>query len=139
MRTTSGKASQAPFRIFFALITWAALCAQVALAQPAPKPGPMQSGMHATEAAAAQAPAFDVPKLFATTCGWCHFGGGREPGKGPQLMGTQLTDQEIVSRIRNGKVGAMPSFKGAFTDEQLQAIVAYIRGLKPLAAGEEKK
>jgi len=139
MPTISGKAWQAPFRIFFALTAWAALGAQGALAQSAPKPGPMQSGMHATEAAAAQEPAFDVPKLFATTCGWCHFGGGRDPGKGPQLMGTQLTDEQIMSRIRNGKVGAMPSFKGAFTDEQLQAIVSYIRELKPLASGEGKK
>lgn len=139
MPTISGRAWQAPFRIFFALTAWAALGAPGAAAQSTPKPGPMQSGMHATEAAAAQPQAFDVPKLFATTCGWCHFGGGRQAGKGPQLMGTQLTDDEIVSRIRNGKVGAMPSFKGAFTDEQMQAIVRYIRDLKPVAAGEEKK
>lgn len=139
MPTGSGKALRAPFRIFFALAAGcAALCAQGALAQSTPKPGPMQSGRHASEAAA-QAQPFDVPQLFATTCGWCHFGGGRAPGKGPQLMGTELTDEQIVSRIRNGKVGAMPSFRTAFTDEQLQAIVAYIRGLKPVASGEEKK
>jgi mono/diheme cytochrome c family protein len=139
MPTASGKALHAPFRIFFALAACTALCAQEALAQPVPKPGPMQSGRHASEAAAAQAQPFDVPKLFATTCGWCHFGGGRQPGKGPQLMGTQLTDEQIIGRIRNGKVGAMPSFKGAFTDEQVQAIVSYIRDLKPLASGEVNK
>jgi mono/diheme cytochrome c family protein len=45
------------------------------------------------------------------------------------LMGTALSDAEIISRIRNGKTGQMPVF--AFTDEQLRAIVAYIRALKP--------
>jgi mono/diheme cytochrome c family protein len=74
---------------------------------------------------------FDVNKLFANSCGWCHSKGGREAGKGPQLMGTTLSDGEIVSRIGNGKVGAMPAFGSAFTPEQMKAIVAYIRALKP--------
>src|SRR5437868_4667046 len=54
--------------------------------------------------------AFDVEKLFAGTCGWCHSGGGREAGKGPKLMGTTLTDEEITRRIMLGKPGAMPAF-----------------------------
>jgi mono/diheme cytochrome c family protein len=74
---------------------------------------------------------FDVPKLFATSCGWCHLSGGRAPGKGPQLMGTTMTDAEIVSRIRNGKTGQMPAFGSTFNDDQLKAIVSYVRGLKP--------
>jgi mono/diheme cytochrome c family protein len=45
------------------------------------------------------------------------------------LMGTELTDAQIISRIRTGKPGQMPAFQ--FTDEQLRAIVAYIRALKP--------
>jgi len=73
----------------------------------------------------------DVAALFATSCGWCHSSGGRDAGKGPKLMGTTLTDAEIASRIRNGKTGQMPAFSGAFTDEQIKEIVAYIRGLKP--------
>ena len=82
---------------------------------------------------------FDVGKLFATTCGWCHLGGGRDPGKGPRLMGTESSDAELISSIRNGKVGQMPAFSGAFTEEQLQAIVAYIRGLKPAPQAKEAK
>ena len=84
--------------------------------QAASQPGPMQSG-------------FDVGKLFAGSCGWCHSKGGRNPGKGPMLMGTALSDAEIISRIRYGKTGQMPAF--AFSDEQLGAIVSYIRALKP--------
>ena len=108
------------------------------------KPGPMQSGQHvqsapaekgATEVApgttAASPASFNVNQLFASSCGWCHFKGGRENGKGPKLMDTTLTDAEIVSRIRAGKPGQMPAFGSAFSDDQLKAIVAYIRELKP--------
>lgn len=89
----------------------------------------MQSGPHAPSAGD-----FDVNKLFANSCGWCHSKGGREAGKGPQLMGTTLTDAELTSRIRSGKVGQMPAFGSAFTEEQMRAIVAHIRGLKPVSA-----
>jgi mono/diheme cytochrome c family protein len=114
-----------------------------AWAQVPPKPGPMQSGRHAEPAAkdaaagatsptpANAAAGFDGNQLFATSCGWCHFKGGRADGKGPKLMGTPLTDAEIVTRIRNGKPGQMPAYGSAFSDEQLKAIVAYIRELKP--------
>ena len=133
MRTIPGKASAAPLRIFVASLAWVTLCAQGALAQPGGKPGPMQSGSHASAPAGAQPQPFDVSQLFATSCGWCHMDGGRQDGKGPRLMGTELSDEQIMSRIRTGKVGAMPAFSGAFTEEQLRAIVAYIRELKPLA------
>jgi mono/diheme cytochrome c family protein len=84
-----------------------------------------------TEATPANAPtSFDVEKLFANVCGWCHSNGGRTAGKGPQLMGTSLTDAEIVNRIKQGKTGAMPAFNGQFTDDQIAAIVRYIRNLK---------
>jgi mono/diheme cytochrome c family protein len=115
-----------------------------AWAQALQKPGPMQSGRHvpeapakdATAAAAQPAPAtgaaaLDANQLFATSCGWCHSKGGREAGKGPKLMGTPLTDAELVSRIRNGKAGQMPAFGSSLSDEQLRTIVAYIRELKP--------
>lgn len=75
-------------------------------------------------------PGFDVEKLFAGTCGWCHSGAGRVAGKGPKLMDTTLTDAEIIQRIKVGKTGAMPAFGSAFSDAELQAIVKYIRGLR---------
>lgn len=139
MVTISGRAPRAPFRIFFALLSCAAFCAPGAYAQTGAKPGPMQSGTHtqkpaeaapAAQTATPQQQPMDVGALFATSCGWCHSSGGREAGKGPKLMGTALTDDEIASRIRNGKTGQMPSFAGAFTDPQMRDIVAYIRALK---------
>jgi cytochrome c5 len=98
------------------------------------KPGPMQSNSGTVAQAAPEskpAAEFDVNHLFANTCGWCHSKGGREQGKGPKLMGTTLTDGEIVYRVKNGKTGYMPSFGAQFNDDQLKAIVAYIRNLKP--------
>ena len=105
--------------------------------------GPMSSGYKPNTAQAQpstdQAPpvvgkdekgGLDVNKLFAGTCGWCHSNGGRTAGKGPQLMGTSLTDAEIASRIKNGKAGAMPAFGGAFSDDDIKAIIRYIRDLK---------
>jgi len=73
----------------------------------------------------------DVEQLFATTCGWCHSEGGRAAGKGPQLMNNPHDDDFIRNRIKNGKSGAMPAFGEAFTDEQIDQIVKYIRQLKP--------
>jgi mono/diheme cytochrome c family protein len=74
---------------------------------------------------------FDVEQLFATTCGWCHSDGGREAGKGPQLMNTTRDDDFIRDRIKNGKPGAMPAFGETFNDAQIDAIIKYIRALKP--------
>lgn len=130
MHPNPGKARSAPFRVFIFSLG-AALCAQAALAQSTARSGPMQSGSHTPQAAGTQTQPLDVGKLFATSCGWCHSGGGREPGKGPRLMGTDLTDEQIASRIRNGKTGQMPAYATAFTEDQLRAIVAYIRDLKP--------
>jgi len=92
------------------------------------KPPEAPPGSPPTSANAAAAD-FDVNQLFASTCGWCHSDGGRSAGKGPKLMGTTLTDAEIIHRIKTGKPGAMPAFGSSFNDAQLQAIVRYIRSL----------
>ena len=88
-----------------------------------PAPGPPSAGTTANGAISGE-------QLFATMCGFCHQSGGRVVGKGPKLAGTDKTDAFIVNRIKNGKQGEMPAFGRAFTDEQVRAIVAYIRGLK---------
>lgn len=74
---------------------------------------------------------FDVEQLFASTCGWCHSDGGRAAGKGPQLMDSPRSDDFIRNRIKTGKEGAMPAFGSAFSDVQIDAIIKYIRSLKP--------
>jgi mono/diheme cytochrome c family protein len=76
-------------------------------------------------------PQMDVRQLFASTCGFCHADGGKEAGKGPQLMHTQRDDDFIRNRIATGKPGAMPAFGEIFDGPQIDAIVKYIRGLEP--------
>jgi mono/diheme cytochrome c family protein len=73
----------------------------------------------------------DVNQLFATICGFCHANGGREAGKGPQLMNTVRSDDFIRNRIKTGKEGAMPAFGKTFSDTDIDQIIAYIRALKP--------
>ena len=68
-------------------------------------------------------------KMFATTCGFCHQDGGRHAGRGPKLSNSQRSDAYIVERIKKGKLGAMPAFGSVFSDGQIIAILAYIRGL----------
>jgi mono/diheme cytochrome c family protein len=109
------------------------------------KPGPMQKNESSKAAAqpsdakpadtaadsAAKAPEFSPHGTFSSICGFCHEDGGRRAAKGPKLMGTELTDEQIFNRIKFGKPGRMAAFGGAFTDEQIRQIVVYIRNLKP--------
>ena len=123
---------------FAALVAMLIAAAAVGTVSGAELNGPMSSTKKDAAAVAPSpegapadtAAALDVEKLFASTCGWCHSNAGRTAGKGPQLMGTALTDAEIIHRIKVGKPGAMPAFGSAFTDNQIQAIVKYIRGLR---------
>ncbi len=68
-------------------------------------------------------------QMFATTCGFCHQEGGRHAGRGPKLSKSERSDEYIIERIKKGKVGAMPAYGSVFTDGQIIAILAYIRGL----------
>ena len=70
-----------------------------------------------------------VSRLFATSCGWCHQGGGRVAGRGPKLAGTDKSDDFITRQIRQGKPPGMPAFGKSFNDDQIRAIIAYIRAL----------
>lgn len=77
----------------------------------------------------------DVERFFATSCGWCHQGAGREGGRGPALMGSTRSDEYLVNRIATGKAGKMPAFGQSLTLEQIEAIIHYIRNLKPEDGG----
>ena len=73
----------------------------------------------------------EAAAFFGSVCGWCHEDGGRRAGKGPQLMGTARTDDYMANRIATGKPGRMPSFGATLNADQIQAIIHYIRDLKP--------
>jgi mono/diheme cytochrome c family protein len=101
--------------------------ALLALAAGVPRPVLAQQSATAN----AKPSSLDVRQLFASTCGWCHSDAGRSAGKGPQLMNTQRSDDYIRSRIKMGKEGAMPAFGNTFSDADIDAIIKYIRSLKP--------
>ncbi len=71
----------------------------------------------------------DGEHMIATTCGFCHQDGGRAVGRGPKLSKSERSDEFIIERIKKGKMGAMPAFGSVFSDGQIIAILAYIRGL----------
>lgn len=71
----------------------------------------------------------DGEQMFATTCGFCHQDGGRVEGRGPKLSKSARSDEFIIERVKKGKPGAMPAFGSVFSDGQIIAILAYIRGL----------
>ena len=46
-------------------------------------------------------------------------------------MDTKRSDEFIRERIKNGKEGAMPAFGQTLSEADIDAIIAYIRNLKP--------
>ena len=73
----------------------------------------------------------NVKKLFAMNCSWCHGAYGMEAEKGPRLAGTQMTEDQVRERIRNGKEGYMPPFGKVLSEEEIAAFAKYIKSLKP--------
>jgi mono/diheme cytochrome c family protein len=67
--------------------------------------------------------------LFVRNCSPCH-GANAQGGEGPNLHGLKLTDQMIISTIKNGIKSEMPAFATRFKDAELKDIVAYLRSLK---------
>ena len=72
----------------------------------------------------------DGKAIFEANCTKCHGEDGKAGIMGAQdLTTTQLDDMAITDIITNGK-GAMQSYKGILTDEQIKAVVEYVHILK---------
>jgi mono/diheme cytochrome c family protein len=67
--------------------------------------------------------------LFLRNCAHCH-GADARGDEGPDLHGIGWTDEQITSRIRNGKAGQMTAFAGKLKPAEINALVAYLRSLK---------
>lgn len=118
-------------RVLGAAALWTLGSALVPLqADETAKPGPNSAGQGQAVSQKQAGAAIDGQKLFAGVCGFCHADGGRKASKGPKLAGSKRSDEFIVDRIKHGKPGRMPAF-GAFSDEQIQQILVYIRSLEP--------
>ena len=129
--------SRAAPRALGLALSMLAATAAAQMSSTAPASGGASGAAPGAAASGASSPGdFNVTLLFANTCGWCHAGAGRVAGRGPKLMDTTLTDAELTYRIKAGKTGAMPAFGSAFTEDQMKAIVKYIRDLKPDGAAQ---
>ncbi len=73
----------------------------------------------------------EAKAIFSAQCGWCHGNYGMTADKGPRLAGTQMTEQQVEQRIRNGKPGYMPSFRKFLNDQQITLMARYIKSLEP--------
>jgi mono/diheme cytochrome c family protein len=67
--------------------------------------------------------------LFLKNCVHCH-GADAHGDEGPDLHNLEWTDEQIATRIRNGKKGQMTAFAGKFSPQQVRDVVAYLRTLK---------
>jgi len=75
---------------------------------------------------------------FRTKCAMCHGpdGSGSAVGKSmnvPDLRSPavqKLPDAQLAQIISDGK-GGMPSFKGSLSEDQIHALVAHVRSLRP--------
>lgn len=85
--------------------------------------------------------------LFASTCARCHgaegagglplFAGGPSPRNfHDHAFHASHTDDQIKLTIVNGKGVGMPPFGRTFTDAQLDALVAHVRGFDPERSGK---
>lgn len=89
----------------------------------------------------------DGEKLFMAHCATCHGAEGRRTWHGwlagtPNLQDarvqTRITDAGIIDTIKKGP-RAMPSFEKKLSPAEIEALVPFVRSLKPAAAPDEKK
>lgn len=75
-------------------------------------------------------------ELFNSRCISCHGrqGNGLGTRSGPSLQRAEFTyghsKADILTTLRNGRSGGMPSFATTFSEEQLEALTAYVLYLK---------
>ncbi len=65
-------------------------------------------------------------RLFLKNCAHCH-GADAHGGEGPDLHNLDWTDEQIATRIRNGKKGQMTAFAGKLSAEDIRELIAYLR------------
>jgi mono/diheme cytochrome c family protein len=66
--------------------------------------------------------------LFMMNCAHCH-GDDARGDEGPDLHGVTKSDERIAAFIKNGIKGEMPKFGAKLTDNDVQALIAFVRSL----------
>lgn len=95
---------------------------------------------YAAYANIASSPAVDAKALFDSKCAKCHGNDGRASSfKARHIIHARdltnaewqndVSDERIFNSISNGK-GKMPSFKKDLSEDQIDALVTYVRRLR---------
>ena len=68
-------------------------------------------------------------RYFLLSCAHCHGDDALGEDDGSNLHGIKKSNAFIAARIKYGLKGEMPAFKKKYTDEQIHALVVYVRPL----------
>lgn len=101
----------------------------------APAPAPTPAPEAAPAAGDATADAGEGEKVYNQYCIACHQADGK--GMNGTLAGdftsgrlAEKTDDELLTSIREGftgSIGAMPAWKGVLSDDQMKAVLAFVK------------
>jgi mono/diheme cytochrome c family protein len=83
--------------------------------------------------------AFDAAQIYKNNCASCHGKDGRAKSLRGKFLGarnltdagwqTEVSDERIFNSITNGRK-KMPAFSKKLSSEEINSLVAYVRGLK---------
>lgn len=76
------------------------------------------------------------PQLYSQQCARCHLEDG-SGDSGPDIRESELTLNEIISRIYGGHEGGMPAFEGNLTGIEVQAIARHVKSFR-IPEGEQR-
>lgn len=72
----------------------------------------------------------DAKNLYTMKCASCHGSDGKLGMSGAKdLSASKITDQQIMCTIQSGQ-NAMPAFKDAIPDYQLEKLVTVVKSLR---------
>ena len=67
--------------------------------------------------------------IYKTSCEQCHGKGGEKGAMGLNLTISNFSEQEMKKRVLEGE-GSMPPYKDHLTDQEINAVIAYVQTLK---------
>ncbi len=72
----------------------------------------------------------DGSKIYSVNCVSCHGDAGDAgAGGAANLITSSLSKDDVVDRVANGK-GAMLSFSGVLSEEEIEAVATYVMTLR---------
>ena len=83
------------------------------------------------------APILSGSEMFADHCARCHAADGSGDA-GPDLRDTELSLNEVISRIYGGHAGGMPAFEGVLTGLEVQEAARFVTNLRADRDGEDR-